>query len=167
MFKNLGKNAVIKRLTVDGTNFEKAAGNGDTLVSTVIDMEQQSGGPFVGVMFVIGVGAIAGAGTVSTSVLTSKDNAVTDAFTSILGSHNNFTAADQFQIRYTEIYKPLDRYMEFQTVRAGGSNSAVDFVLAIFFPAVDNPVTPDATVGGTGLPTSGYVVLNSPGRGTA
>lgn len=154
MFRNLFKGAEVRRLKIDGTNWTMTAGTGDTLVSNVVDTDGYSG-----VAFIEAVGTLTTTATVSTSVLQSSDNNVADDYTAIAGSANVFVGADDNLVRITEIYRPLKRYMEFQSVRAGGANAVIDGLYVVLFHATNEPVTQGATGGG-------YVCLNSPAEGT-
>lgn len=143
-----------RRLTVDGTNYQKTAGTTDTLTSNTIDTFGYSA-----VAFELLLGAVTDGGACYWKVQQSSDDNVADDYTDIAGSKQVIADTDDNKLRIIEIFKPQKRYLKVLTVRAT-QNLVVDGLTANLYRAQSSAVTQGATV-------AGYTTLNAPAEGTA
>ena len=145
MIHSLGLNSQVKRITVDGTNYEKAAGFGDTLTSGSIDTFG-----FDAVLIITTFGAIASTGTATQTFWAAPDNATWKQMKDANGGATNGNAislvatgtANQYDNLVIDFYRPTDRYVQVQTVRAT-ANVAIDALTAILFKAIYEPTAYD------------------------
>ena len=151
---NLFKNVEPIRLKVDGSNFTKAAGTGDTLNSESVDTQ---GANVVALVWTFGAVVNGGAGTIKAQQ--SSDDAVADAFADIEGSKQTILDADDDKMRIIEIFHPQERYIRGVTIRAT-QNLTLDALHAYLARPEHAPITEGATVAGSEF-------FNSPAEGTA
>lgn len=149
---NLYDNTNPLRLTVDGTNYQVAAGTTDTLLSNYVDTLG-----YAGVQFVYALGAIT-----SGAVLTMKlrDCATSGgSYADIAGTQQLPADTDDNKLFISDIYRPTKRYVKASLQRAT-QNAAVDCLFVILYNVGDLPPTRSSTVGGA-------ETFNSPADGTA
>jgi hypothetical protein len=155
-FHNLTANSKRVRLKVDGTNYQRSAGQA-TDTSEAIDTRGYSS-----VLIREGLGAITATGTVAFKVQQSSDDASTDTYDDIAGTAQALTAAaDAQKVIECEIHRPAKRYLKVITTRAV-ANGAVDFLEVFLYNPRNSAPAADTTVAGSGPET-----FNTPAEGTA
>jgi hypothetical protein len=148
----LTQKVVTKRLKVDGTNYNGAAGTTD-LTSEPVDTAG-----FEGVRFVCGFGAITAGAVTSIKVRQGAQSDMSDG-ADLEGSGQAVADDQDNMIVISEIYRPQERYVD-HVVDRGTQNAVVDFLIVELFGVRKLPVVQDATV-------IGAEVHASPDEGTA
>ena len=128
---NLSRFGKVTRV-MNGVAAGQATNNG-----TGVDMKG-----FDAVTFILLVGDIAGAGTVTLKAQQGADNAAD--WQDLLGTAVAFAAGDDNKVAILEINCPRDRYVRPVVITAVG-NGVIDGVIAIQTKAGTEPVTHDAT----------------------
>lgn len=154
MNHNLSSNVEVRRIKVDGTNFTKSAGTGDTLTSEAVDTLG-----YEGVQFMWVFGAVVDGGACYIKTQQSSDDAATDTYDDLAGSKQTIADADDNKVRISDYYRPGKRYMKALTVRAT-QNLTVDGLFALLYRPVQKAVTQGSTVAGT-------ETFQTPAEGTA
>lgn len=138
MFRNPTSNMLVKKITVDGTNYSLTAGTGDTSNSTVVDTQG-----YEGVVFVLDVGAVTATGTVDTQVQQGAASNMSDG-ADLLGSNSTqLTASDDDKLIMTTICRPQERYVRCQTIRAT-ANAVINALHVYLFGPTWGEVTVDS-----------------------
>jgi hypothetical protein len=151
----LFKNVEPRRLKVDGTSYQIAAGTGDTLTSNALDTQNYNE-----VSFQFLFGAITASAVVTIKLQHSTDDGATDAYADIAGTSQTLPVADAQKMILSSIYRPTKRYLKTIITRAT-ANAAIDGVVAYLNLPANAPVSFGATVSGT------PEFFNSPASGTA
>lgn len=148
------KTTKVTRLKIDGTNYRKAAGTTDTLVSDAVDMQG-----FESVEAFLLVGALTA--TAVTDLRAKQCDTVGGTYADLAGTKVSLTAVtDDNKVAHLEIVQPRERFVKFETNRAT-ANAVLDGLLVIQHRAKEMPVADDATT------IVGSEVHASPAEGTA
>lgn len=152
-------------VTIDGTLYVKAAGTG-TYVSGPIDTQG-----YDSVAVITNLGTVTATSVVTQTIQDSKDNAVLDAYTTLIlpntstGTAGSGTNASQAYTSPTsntcigwDIYEPQKRYLTVTTVITV-ANTVINSMTIILFNAHQVPVTQTALAGTP-------IELNSPADAT-
>lgn len=152
---NLFKEAEIRRLTFDGTNYILAAGTTDVNSGSVDTLGYE------GVAFAIAVGVMASSSGVEFQAQYSSDDGSVDTFADIVGSSVSVSAdTDDNKLVLLDIFRPKERYVRIQSIRGDGGNTTLDSLVAILYRPLQAAVTQGATV-------EALETHNSPAEGTA
>jgi len=152
LLHNLTPNIVVKRLTVDGTNWTGAAGT-SALTSDIVDTRG-----FYGIVFKIAFGTITSGAVTSFKVQQGNIANMSDA-EDIAGSAQTVLDTNDNKIFISSFMRPYKRYLRLVTSRAT-QNAVVDYLEVILYAPADVFVTQDATV-------AGYEQFNGSAAGTA
>lgn len=138
---NLSKNVQITRV-MNGV----VAGTDDTQSGTVLDMANWDGVVFIGL-----IGAITATGTATLQA--QQGTLANGSDMATLTGDVDYTADDGNKAAVLDVYRPQERYVRAQIVRAT-ANVVIDGVIAIQYKGRKGPVTNGATVVGTTLAVS-------------
>lgn len=117
-----------------------AAGTGDTITGTAIDM---SG--FNGACFIVAFGAITASAVTTVKLQQSDDSGGSpDDFSDIVGTAVSVADDDDTSMAYIDLIRPTKRYVRVAVVRAT-ANSVIDGAVCLQYGAHATPVTHDAT----------------------
>ncbi len=114
-----------------------AAGNGDTVLSDVIDTKGLDS-----VTFLVALGAT-GNGSVKLQQNHLNDS---NTFADLAGTSVTLDANSASKLVAIEVVRPQERYLRAAVVRAANSNSAIDGIVALQTGADVEPVTQSTTV---------------------
>lgn len=143
-----------RRITIDGTNYQKAAGTTDVLTSGAIDMFG-----YTSLAIAEDLGAVTNGGACTVKLQQSDDDGSTDAYSDIAGTLYTIADADDNKAVLYDVFAPSKRYVKVITTRAT-QNLAVDSLNAFLFRAHLEAVTQGATV-------ANLATFNHPAEGTA
>lgn len=119
----------------------QAAGQG-TDNGASVDMES-----FEGVMFIVPIGTITGAGDVELKAQQSSDDGSGDAFADLIGtSVKVIGSANSNKLAILDVYRPREQFVRPVVVRSV-ANAVLDGVIAIRYGARKSPTTQSADVG--------------------
>lgn len=150
---NLSERVVTKRLRPDGSGWTVAAGT-TNVSSDIVDTQG-----YDGVRFIIGFGAIVSGAATSIKARQGNASNLSDA-ADLEGTAQTVADTDDNLQRICDIYRPRERYVQLQTLRAT-QNSTIDYLIVELYNKVGKiPVTQDASV-------AGLEKFVSPAEGTA
>jgi len=122
------------------TRIQNAAAAGtSTLTSAAVDMAS-----FEGVMFVLFFGTITD-GTPGVKARQGQQSNMSDG-AELAGTLVPAALTDDNKVLVLDVERPLERYVDVQIVRGGGTGAVVDAVLAIQYRPRIRPTVQDATV---------------------
>ena len=121
-----------------------AAGFGDTLNGSVLDMAN-----FDGVVFIAAFGAITATAVTSVKAQQGAASNLSDA-ADLAGSKIDIADSQSNKLAVLDIYRPQKRYLRMVVSRAT-QNAVIDGVVALQYKGKKAPVTQDASVAGDKL----------------
>ena len=147
------RETLVKRLTIDGTNYRMAAGTTDTLVSDAVDTLG-----YESIRALLLVGTLTA--TAVTDLRAKQCDTTGGTYADLLATKVSLTAATHDnKVASLEIIQPRERFLKFETNRAT-ANAVIDGLIVILSNPRKGPVTADGTIIGS----EGHV---SPIDGTA
>ncbi len=136
---NFGKNFLVKRVTLDGTNYILSAGTSDVNSGSV-----RTRG-FKRICWIMGLGVMAPSSTWDVKAQQSSDDGSSDGFSDLAGSALTQAGASDDSKLYILDYEVEKDYQRLASTRGDGGNATGDFLIAILYNG-DGPITVDATV---------------------
>ena len=148
--------SILKSAEVRNISVYTAAGTGDVITSSAIDMLG-----YESAIVLVKLGAVTAGGVVTLKMQQSDDDAAADAYSDIAGSAlANVGNASTLKIMAVEILNPKKRYLKCLATRSGGQNVVIESITVLLFGAKVEPVALGATVDGS-------LQLVNPEEGTA
>jgi hypothetical protein len=132
-----------------------AAASGVTETSAAVNMAEDQA-----VLFAVCLGTVNAGGGGVIKVQASNDNGVSDPFTDVAGSGQQFSAANSGQAFVTDIYRPQKQFLQVSLVLNGGGTTTVQSIFALQYHVGVAPEVPGTNV-------AGVVWLSNPGPGAA
>ncbi|MCC7229259.1 MAG: hypothetical protein IT203_02630 [Fimbriimonadaceae bacterium] len=153
--QTLAKNAEVRAITIDGTNYTLAAGTSDVNSGAIDTMG------YGGVMIVAAVGTMAASSSVDSKLQQSSDNGSSDDYSDILGSAlTQVGATDDDKLLIWDVRVPKKRYLRAVFTRGDGGNATINSLIAILY----NPAQGAPTYGAT---VKAIETFSEPAEGTA
>lgn len=146
------KHQKVIRLTVDGTNFQAAAGTSD-LTSGAVDMQGFESARFLYCLGTITSGAV-------TSIKAQQCDTTGGSYADLLGTSVTVADTDDNKVVSLEIVQPLERFLKV-VIDRGTQNAVVESLVVILSGSKELPIADDSTT------VVGSEVHVSPIEGTA
>ena len=117
-----------------------AAGNSDTLLSDVIDMQG-----FTSVTFAVLLGSISGNSSAAATVY-GKQSSDNNSFSALANTGVDIGGGDDNKVVMLEIVNPSERYVKCAVERSNAAETAIDGIIAIQTGGYVEAVTQSSTV---------------------